>query len=242
MPSPFIRHAPRRRSPFVITCEHARPGLPQTRSLNAAERTILNSHWGWDLGAWAISRESATLLGCGATGGRFTRLWIDLNRRVDDPTVIRTEVEGEALRWNQPLSQREHLDRVREVHQPYHNEVDAEIAHRLSHGIRPLLLAVHSFTPVWNGRPRNFDIGVLYDESGGEARRFARVFRDAGLRVRYNEPYSGKRGLMYSIDRHGRHYDLPNLELELNQALFDDPRATARLAPIVAQAMHEARR
>jgi predicted N-formylglutamate amidohydrolase len=240
--APFISLRRRLLSPYVLTCEHAYARLPEERTLTIEERRILRSHWGWDRGAWQLTRAAAKLLQAGATAGRWSRLWVDLNREAGDATLVRRSVEGCALSWNHDVSAVAISKRFEAVHLPYHAEVDGEIAHRILHGVRPLLLAVHSFSPVLNGRPRNFDIGVLYDECLGEARRFAGPFRDAGLRVRYNEPYSGKRGMMYSIDRHGKHYGLPNLELELNQALFDDPRAAATLAPIVAQALRAAGR
>ena len=242
MTTAFVSIRRRLLSPYVLTCEHAYPRLPEQLTLSTDERRILRSHWGWDPGAWQLTRATAKLLKTGATAGRWSRLWLDLNREAGDATLVRREVEGCALSWNRGADTATISKRFEAVHLPYHAEVDGEIAHRILHGVRPLLLAVHSFTPVLNERPRKFDIGVLYDECLGEARRFARPFRDAGLRVRYNEPYSGKLGLMYSIDRHGKHYGLPNLELELNQALFDDPRATAKLAPIVARAIRAAAR
>jgi hypothetical protein len=39
------------------------------------------------------------------------------------------------------------------------------------------------------------------------------------------------------VDRHGTHHGLTNLELEFNQALFDDPRAEQRLASVTARAL-----
>lgn len=242
MSAPYISLRRRRLSPFVLTCEHAYARLPIDTPVSAAEREVLRSHWGWDLGAWAVTKATASALQTGATGGRWSRLWVDLNREAGDATLVRREIEGCRLSWNDGVDSVEISKRFEAVHLPYHAEVDGEIAHRILHGVRPLLLAVHSFTPQLGHRRRNFDIGVLYDDCLAEAKRFATPFREAGLRVRYNQPYSGKRGLMYSIDRHGKHYGLPNLELELNQALFDDPAATAKLAPIVARAMRAAGR
>ena len=52
--------------------------------------------------------------------------------------------------------------------------------------------------------------------------------------MRYNEPYSGKKGLMYSADRHGTHHDLPCLELEVNQGLFDHRDTVRHLGETIA--------
>jgi predicted N-formylglutamate amidohydrolase len=100
------------------------------------------------------------------------------------------------------------------------------------------VLAVHSFTPVLHRRERRFDVGILYDDHVGLARRLARGCRAAGFRVRYNEPYSGIAGMMYAADRHGSHLGLPCLEIEINQAAIGAraaaERVARRLAPAVA--------
>jgi predicted N-formylglutamate amidohydrolase len=224
-------------APFVVTCEHARYGLPAGTPTQAPDRAALRTHWGWDIGAWELTRTVARLLGTGATGGRWSRLWIDLNRPPGDPTLARRVVEGHPLSWNRGLRAGELRRRFDEVHVPYHREIDREIARRLQHGVRPILLAVHTYTPAWNGRTRDYEAGVLYDEHRGPARRLAKALRASGLEVRYNEPYSGRRGLMYSIDRHGRAYGLPCLELEINQAMFERRGRTGRIARAVAEGM-----
>ena len=233
----FLRLAPNRLAPFVLTCEHARGQLPPGTRTNAADRAVLGSHWGWDIGAWALTREIARRLQTGATGGRWSRLWIDLNRPAGDPMLVREGVERHGLSWNAGIDEREVTRRYAETHAPYHQEVDREIAHRLTRGVRPVLLAIHTYAPVLNGRPRRFNAGVLYDENRREAAYLVAALREVGLEVRYNQPYSGKRGLMYSIDRHGRHHRLPCLELEINQALLSRPRKAATLVCTVARGL-----
>ncbi|NIL99528.1 MAG: N-formylglutamate amidohydrolase [Acidobacteria bacterium] len=234
----FVRHAGNL-APFVLTCEHAHGRLPPGVSTTARDRAALRAHWGWDIGAWALTRAIAAELRTGATGGRWSRLWIDLNRPAGDPMLVRKTIEGHPLSWNAGVDEREIERRYAAIHVPYHREVDRQIARRLERGVRPVLLAVHTYTPRLNGRLRTFDAGVLYDENRGEAMRLAAALRGAGLEVRYNQPYSGRRGLMYSIDRHGRHYRLPCLELEINQALFSRPGKPTRLARAVAHGLRD---
>ena len=230
---------PRALAPVVLTCEHASRRIPPVASADSGERRILRSHWGWDPGAWQITRELSGRLGTSAVGGRWSRLWIDLNRRVDDRTLIRTRVDGVELSWNAGLNVglREH--RVLTYHAPYHEMVDRLIVRRMVRELHPLLFAVHTFTPAFEGRPRRFDAGVLYERDRGLARILGRRLRDAGLRLRYNQPYSGMAGMMYSVDRHGKHHGLPCLELELNQELFEDPSASKRLAPVIEGGIRE---
>lgn len=226
---PYLSIAPARRSSVVLTCEHATRRLPWPGRLGREERRVLDSHWGWDIGAWSLTRELARRLQATAVGGRWSRLFIDLNRRIDDPTLIRTVAGGVELPWNRGVDATEIERRIDVHHAPYHAEIDRLIMRRLVRGIRPLLFAVHTFTPVFDGRPRRFDIGILYERHRGLAHRLGRCLREEGLEVRYNRPYSGMAGMMYSVDRHGKHHRLACLEIEANHDLLRRPGASTAL-------------
>jgi len=234
---PFAVLAPRALAEFILTCEHASCRLPPGHRPKPDERRILRTHWGWDPGAWNLTRALAARTSTAAIGGRWSRLWIDLNRRVEDPSSIRATVEGTRLSWNSRIGPSERERRILGCHAPYHEAIDRLIVRHLVRGHRPLLMAVHTFTPSLEGRTRPFDAGVLFERDGHLAQRLGGALRDAGLRVRYNEPYSGMAGMMYSIDRHGKHHVLPCLELEVNQALFLRPTSATRLARVVERGL-----
>lgn len=234
-PAPWVSVAPRSLAPLVLTCEHAFNRLPfPLRRAEPGVRRALEAHWGWDIGAWALTRELVRRLGGSAIGGRWSRLVIDLNRRVDDPSLIRQTAGEVELPWNRDLEPDEIERRVLAYHAPYHLELDRLILRRLVRGIRPLVLAVHSFTANYEGRARRFDAGVLYERHEDLARRLGRSLREGGLSVRFNQPYSGMAGMMYAVDRHGSHHRLPCLELELNQDLLRSRARIPRIAAIVA--------
>jgi predicted N-formylglutamate amidohydrolase len=236
--SPFLRLRPASLSAVLLTCEHARHALPPPlRAAAPDELEILRSHWGWDPGAWDLTRALSRRTGFGAVGARWSRLVIDPNRRIDDPTLIRHEAEGVALSFNQRLAPSERERRIDAYHAPYHAEIDRLLMRRIVRGIHPAVLAIHSFTPVLHRHRRDFDVGVLYDDHAVLARRLARRVRAAGFRVRMNEPYSGIAGMMYAADRHGSHLDLPCLELEVNQARIGTRDQAEEIAGRLADAI-----
>lgn len=241
MPSraPFLSLRPRSTTAVYLTCEHASRRLPAPANPTPGERAILASHWGIDIGAWALTRELSRRGGYGAIGGRWSRLLIDLNRRVDDPTLVRPDAEGMTLSWNHGVDAAEIERRALAYHAPYHAEIDRQLVRRIVRGVRPVVLAIHTFTAVLHHRRRNFDVGVLYDEHTALARRMARTIRRSGLTVRYNQPYSGMAGMMYAVDRHGSHLDLPCLELEVNHDRLSDPEQVDAVADAVAPAVEE---
>lgn len=234
---PYLLVAPRARGRLVLTCEHASRRLPPEAGRWPSAQALLATHWGWDPGAWNLTRALASKLGSSAVGGRWSRLWIDLNREVDSPTLMRAHVDAGTVPWNVGLKPAEIERRVITCHVPYHAAVDALVARSLVHGLRPLIVAVHSFTPRLGDDDRRFDLGVLFDVHESTARRVGREAARAGLRVRYNQPYSGLRGMIYSAQRHGAARGLTCLELEVNQAVFRRVGAAERLASVIGPAL-----
>lgn len=223
-----------RLSGVLLTCEHASRELPLPYGRGLACARLLRSHWGWDPGAWAVTVALARSLGACAVGGRWSRLWVDLNRAPGDPTCVPERVNGVVLPWNRRLAAGQLEARLRRYYLPYHARIDRELARHVAHGLRPTVLAIHSFTPRLGRERRDFDAGVLHTLHDALARRFARALATQGLRVRLNEPYSGKAGMMYAAQRHGTAYTLPCLELELNQALLAR-RSAEEVADCVAR-------
>lgn len=236
-PRPFRLVGANLAGPLVLTCEHASPRLPAGITARGAAAEILRTHWGWDIGAWALARRVALRQRASLVGGGVTRLWVDLNRPVGDPSLVVRQAGHVRLPWNARLPPTIIERRVGHYHVPYHVEVDRLVVRRLTRGVRPLLLAIHSFTPELHGRTRNFDMGVLYDVDVTHARHLVRALRREGFSVRENEPYSGLEGLMYSIHRHGAHHRLPSLELEVNQALLAVPGRIPALAAAVGRSV-----
>jgi predicted N-formylglutamate amidohydrolase len=234
---PFLLYNPRSLSPIVLTCEHATNRMPFRKGVGPEQRVILETHWGWDIGGWPLTLDLANRLDASAVGGRWSRLLIDLNRRVDDPTLLRDVAEGVRMPWNENLRGRDIEERILTYHAPYHEEVDRLILRRLVRGVRPLVFAVHSFTPVFDGRERKFELGILYEHHRGLAHRLGRALRNDGFSVRYNQPYSGMAGMMYAVDRHGSHHRLPCLELEVNHGLFSETGAVERIGEAVARGL-----
>ena len=234
---PFLLEGRDSLSPILLTCEHATNDLPFSRGIGSVQRRVLRTHWGFDIGAWELTLELARRLDLGAIGGRWSRLLIDLNRHAGDPTLVRRKAGATVLPWSDGLDASELERRLLEYHAPYHAELDRLIVRRLLRGVRPLLVALHSFTPRLGREARPFEIGVLYNHHSEAARRLGRALSRAGFDVRYNEPYSGLRGMMYAVERHGAHHGLPCLELELNQELFRHKHAARELAARIAPAL-----
>lgn len=232
---------PRRLGPFILTCEHAGKKMPPEFDLSRAERRAVRDHWGWDPSAWGITRGIAQRTASVAVGSVWSRLYLDLNRDVCDPTLARASAGDTELSFNRNLTPEALQARVEEIHLPFHGEVDRIAARHRLHGQQPWIVAVHSFTSHWNGREREFDFGLLYDRHSGAARRIVTELRAQGWSCRYNQPYSGRKGMIYSAERHGRLHGLTCVELEINQGRFASRERIAAAAEAFSKAMLAAR-
>jgi predicted N-formylglutamate amidohydrolase len=224
---------------WVLTCEHASCAVPRAYRGLGVPREKIRDHIGWDPGAHAVQREIARRLGAPLTASRWSRLLVDCNRDVGDPSLIVPVSDGVVVPGNARVSAAERRRRIALYHAPYHAAVDRMVARakRRNPDAAVQILALHSFTPVLGRDERRFDVGVLFDAYPVLARRLGRALAGLGWRVRYNEPYSGFAGLIYSARRHGEAHDVAYVELEINNALIQERAGAARLGRDVARAL-----
>jgi predicted N-formylglutamate amidohydrolase len=216
---------------LLFTCEHASNRVPRPWRLRPADRALLATHWGYDIGARPLTIELARLAGGTAALSRFSRLLIDPNRDPNDPNAVLLECDDGTPSFNRAAVQAE---RVKRFHAPFHDRLDRTIKIRKPR----FLCSVHSFTPVFRTNARAMEAGVLFDQHDDLAEDLLRALRVQGIKAEANEPYSGKAGLIYSANRHGTNHGLPYLEIEVRQDLL----ASDRLARDVARKVWSALR
>lgn len=212
----------------VLTCEHASERTPPGYSWPEADARLAGTHWAYDLGAREITLELATAIGAPAVLARFSRLFVDPNRPLDAPTLFRAEAEGLPVAMNVALAAGERGRRIRELYEPFHAEVEAMVRQTKD---AKLVFAIHTFTPLYEGAPREVELGVLFDREDDLAGELHRELLRSGRNVALNEPWSGKDGLIYSADGHAQRHGLKALELEVRQDLAVDPRFRAEILP-----------
>jgi len=220
-------------APLLLTCEHASCAVPERYAGLGLDSEQLRDHIGWDIGAAEVAALLSESLAVPAVLSAVSRLLVDCNRDERAEDLMPRQTHGILVPGNQGIDAAERQSRLREHYAPFHDAVDARL-----HGSSVwLLLSVHSFTPVLNGRERGFDIGVLFDDFADTAQAFAEHLQGSGLSVRLNEPYSGVEGLIYSANRHGRRHSRRYLEIEINNGLLRNPADRARMARAVGRAL-----
>lgn len=245
-PPPFVVHRENGRSDLFLTCDHAGKRIPQRLGdlgLKASER---DRHIAWDIGILETSKLIADRLDATLVEQVYSRLVVDCNRAPDMPSFIATVSEATGIPGNCDLAPEEIAARIAEIHKPYHDRITELLDARAAEGRRDVLIAMHSFTPVFKGAARPWQIGLLYNRDRRVADILKALLAGSGLTVGDNEPYAITDTSDYGIPVHGEQRGIPHIEIEIRQDLIEDAagqRAWAqRLAPMFEEVLRRLKR
>lgn len=222
---PVVTHVnPEGRAPLLLVADHAGRAIPAALDRLGLDDAALSRHIAYDIGIVPLARRLAERLDAPCIMNNYSRLVIDPNRSVDDPTSICLVSDGTVVPGNRGLTETDQRLRARTFCEPYHRAIDSAIAGFEARGIAPALVSLHSFTPEFRGGPRPWHIGVLYDEDDRMPRIIMHCLAiDSSLCIGDNQPYSGRRGYGYTVDTHAMARGLPNALIEVRQDLIADP-------------------
>lgn len=230
-PPAFEEIAGGTRRPVLLVCDHASRLIPRAlRSLGLPEAATWR-HIAWDIGAAELTRALARRLEVPAVLACYSRLVIDCNRRLEDPTSIVAECDGQIVPGNLGLAGEQRAQRAREFFEPYHRAIDAALERMVDGAQVPVLVSIHSFTPILGGKARPWHCGVLWDRDPRLALPVIESLRrESGLVVGDNEPYSGRHPEGYTVDAHAQRRGWPHLCIEVRQDLIEEPSGVEQWA------------
>jgi predicted N-formylglutamate amidohydrolase len=239
-PPPFEVVNPDGRARLVLFSDHAGRAIPQKLGTLGLRQAELDQHIGWDIGIADLARKLAAALDAPAVLAGYSRLVIDCNRRLDDPTSIAQESDKIPVPGNRGLSTEDRRGRQEAIFKPYHAEIEAMIARKRKAGPDPAILSLHSFTPRMNGFARPWHVGILWNRDPRlPVPLMARLIQEEGLVVGDNEPYSGKDEHGYSVIAHAEKIGLPHGLIEMRQDLIGDDAGVARWAETLIRVLRD---
>lgn len=222
-------------SSAVLVCDHASNRVPQRLGTLGVGAADLADHIGWDPGAADVARRLSDHLDAPLILSGYSRLIIDCNRPLRSTQSIPEQSDGVRVSGNRRLSTDERESRVNGLFLPYHSAIGRLLDSRSQ---RPtLLLSIHSFSPVMNGRPRPWHVGV----SSRRSREFAALLLEAlartgGFTIGDNEPYPIEDDFDYTIPVHGEGRGLPSVLIEIRQDGIGTTAGAAAWAARLAEA------
>ena len=223
-------------SPFLLVADHAGNIMPRALGRLGIDAAECERHIAWDIGIAGLARILADALDATLIQQNYSRLVIDCNRPPEVATSIPEISELTPIPGNVGLSEAGRASRVREIFTPYHERIDAELDRRRQAGSATVLVALHSFTPVFKGVARPRHAGVMYNRDPRFARQVLAVLqKEPGLVVGDKEPYLVSDTSDYTIPVHGERRGVPHVLIEIRQDLIADENGQRAWALILAR-------
>ncbi|MEM7278569.1 MAG: N-formylglutamate amidohydrolase [Pseudomonadota bacterium] len=210
--------------PCLLVADHASADIPDALSdlgLNDADRY---SHLAWDIGTDSLIRALSQKLQLPAVICSYSRLVVDCNRSLDDPSAFLSYSDAREIHGNKALSRSERELRADAVYYPYHRAVAAQLTALERQVERAAIVSVHSFTPVLNGKPRPWDCGILWDKDPRLPEALLNILGAIpSVQVGDNQPYSGRSAADYTVDYHGESEGRAHVAIEVRQDHLASP-------------------
>jgi predicted N-formylglutamate amidohydrolase len=224
----------------LIICDHASNAIPRGYGTLGLPREALERHIAYDIGAAEVTRALAGILGAPAVLSTYSRLLIDPNRGLDDPTLVMRYSDGAIVPGNAYIDAFEIGHRGARLWAPYRKEIAATVDAMIAAGEPPALISIHSFTPVMRSLTRPWKIGVLWDCDDRIPKPLIEaMLAEPDLRadeVGDNEPYDGALA-GDTIDEIATARGLANALIEIRQDLIAEGHDAIAWAERLARAL-----
>jgi predicted N-formylglutamate amidohydrolase len=226
---------------IVLVCEHASNRFPEhwgDLGLTQAQR---QAHIAWDPGALGLAKALAQRLDAVLVHATVSRLIYDCNRAPDQAGAMPPRSEVYDVPGNAGLSAQARAARTAAVYVPFHDALHGVLMQRLALGLAPVVVTIHSFTPVYFGTPRAVEFGVIHDADPTLARAVLAGAQAQGkLRSALNEPYSAADDVTHTLRVQATPYGLANVMLEVRNDLIATPAAETAMADLLSPVLADA--
>ncbi len=220
----------------VLVCEHASSYIPDEFNRLGLADDVAASHIAWDPGADEIALEMSRLLNAPLVRSCVSRLVYDCNRPPEAIDAAPAKSEIHEVPGNRDLDLASRMARARQYYTPFKSLLSATLR---KHPVRPVLVTIHTFTPVYFGKRREVEIGILHDADSRLADEILAVARS--YVIRRNEPYGPRDGVTHTLREHGLANGYLNVMIEVRNdlaATLDQCKLVARdLAEWIEQAL-----
>jgi predicted N-formylglutamate amidohydrolase len=235
-PAPVLVHNAAGRSGFLLVADHAGNVIPRALGRLGVAAAELQRHIAWDIGIAGCGRLLADALDATLIQQNYSRLVIDCNRPVDAASSIPEISERTAIPGNTGLDATKRAARAKEIFQPYHDRIEAELERRQRAGRPTALVALHSFTPVFMDVARPWHAAVLYNRDPRFAHRLMALLNaEQEFTIGDNAPYQVTDASDYTIPVHAERRGLHHVLVEIRQDLIADQAGQAQWAARLAR-------
>ena len=219
-----------KRHSILIIADHASNFIPEDYNNLGLSDKLIESHIAYDLGVKELAFKLSKKLQTHLVVGDYSRLLIDLNRGVKDPTLISSISHGVKIIQNYKISKKEKRFRVNQIYNIYHKKI-YEIIKKNKINI---IISLHSFNPYYKNKKRKIKFGILSNNDRRYSDIIIELLNKKGYRVGDNVPYEGnlKGDTMF---RHGLQNGLLHTLIETRNDLLHSPKSIAEISNLLFQ-------
>ncbi len=172
---------------LLIVADHASNYIPKKYdNLGLAKKDIL-THKAFDPGVKDLAINLSNKFNSHLILGKYSRLLIDYNRDVNDPTLISVISDRKLILGNKKITKQERIYRINKIYRPYHEKINKKILEKKIN----VIISLHSFNPIFKGRKRFLEYGILSNEDRRLSDLIINELKKKKNFVGDNEPYRG---------------------------------------------------
>ena len=230
------------RANVLLVGDHVSNRIPRALNRLGLEAPVLEQHVAYDIGTRKLISHLSDHLDAPAVLAGYSRLVVDLNRSLEDPSLIPAVSDNIPIPGNRDLTREERALRIHCFYTPYRVAIDSMLHRYRERGIVAAFISIHSFTPqLTDNRHRPWHIGLMWDKDPRIPIPMLKALRAHGreINVGDNEPYSGKHAADYTIDHHAEAAGLPHVSIETRQDLVNTEDGAETWANILDEALRD---
>jgi len=225
------------RLPGIITVDHAGRSIPDALGDLGLDAPWSETHHFCDLGAAELAYALAERIDVPIVLCDVSRLVIDVNRWIEDPRSVVSEVEGTPIPGNLELDTLALEARQEAIFWPYQSCLGEIWMQKKARHEKPFFFSLHSCTRVFDGFRRPWDGGTIWHDDSSLSRHLITHLSQAeNLVLGDNQPYSGLTGA-YTVDRHTYGSGLPACGFEVTNDLIETEADVLRWADLLSDAL-----
>ena len=172
---------------LLIVADHASNYIPKKYdNLGLAKKDIF-THKAFDPGVKDLAINLSNKFNSHLVLGKYSRLLIDYNRDVNDPTLISVISDRKLILGNKKITKQERIYRINKIYRPYHDKINKKILEKKIN----VIISLHSFNPIFKGRKRFLEYGILSNEDRRLSDLIINELKKKKNFVGDNEPYRG---------------------------------------------------
>jgi predicted N-formylglutamate amidohydrolase len=225
----------------LLVGDHVSRVIPQALDNLGLDETLLEQHIAYDIGTSKLVHHLSQHLDAPAVLAGYSRLVVDLNRSLEDASVMPEVSDDTPIPGNQNMSVEHRNQRIHDFYTPYRKAIDMMLHGFREREVVPAFISIHSFTPQMAGFVRPWHAGILWDKDPRIPVPLMANLRahPDGFNIGDNEPYSGKHPADYTIDHHAEASGIPHVSIEIRQDLVNTEAGAERWATILDDALRD---